>query len=237
MPIGVPPMIRYWGAIQKQSHWVHAISQMRNQNMTSQLCIKASTTWLTLGTNLKEQKVYLHRSGNIATDLRGDTLKWTLHGLAAAPPAPAFKGLLIRDCFQKNWKSQCSLLPPTYKTKALQEPNSAKYLLSCRDIPQHSWQRTDLPSPLGLPPREDPQELDWKGLWKEKKSKCYGLITLHGHCCFFPRASSPHFCLSTLETALGPSILLPATGKDCSYGADGERKFLKVLSLAASQMP
>lgn len=206
---------------------------------------KCSTTWPTLSTYLKEQKVYLHRSGNTAMNLHGDTIKWILHGLTAAPPAPAFKGLLIRDCFQKKLQVPAQSVPPTNKTKAPQEPNSAKYSLSCRDIPQHSWQRTDLPSPLGLPPREDPQELDWKGLWKEKKSKCYGHMPLHGHCCFCPRACPPHSCLFTevksnrimhLE-ALGSCILLPATGKDCSHGADGERKFLKVLSLAASQMP
>lgn len=115
--------------------------------------------------------------------------------------------LLLKVCwyvtvFRKSWKSQHSLLPPTYKTKALQEPSGAKYLLSCRDIPQRSWQRTDLPSPPGLPPRVDPQELDWKGLWKEKKSKCYGHITLHGHCFFCPRVSPSHSCLFTKETEL-----------------------------------
>lgn len=101
-PIRAPPMIRYLGAIQKQSHWLHGISQMWNQNMTSQLYTTSSTTRPTLSTYSKEQKVYLHRSGIIATDLRGDTLKWILHGLAPASPAPAFKGLLIRDCFQKK---------------------------------------------------------------------------------------------------------------------------------------
>lgn len=101
-PIGVPPMISYLGAIQKQSQRVHAISQMRNQNMTSQLYTNASTTWPTLSTYLKEPKMYLHRSGNIAMNLHGDTIKWTLHGLAAAPPTAAFKGLPISDCFQQK---------------------------------------------------------------------------------------------------------------------------------------
>lgn len=110
--------------------------------------------------------------------------------------------LLLKVCryvtiFRKSCKSQCSFLPPTYKTKPLQDPNSVKYLLSCRDIPQHSWQRTDLPSPLELPPREDPQELDWKGLQKEKKSKGYGDITLRGRSCFLPQGQpSPHLTLN-----------------------------------------
>lgn len=119
--------------------------------------------------------------------------------LQQLPPLLLLKVCWYVTVFQKSWKSQCSLLPPTHKTKALQEPNSARYLLSCRDTPQRSWQRTDLPSPLGLPPHEDPQELDWKGLWKEKKSKCYRHITLHGCCCFCPRVSPPHSCLFTRD--------------------------------------
>ena len=128
-------------------------------------------------------------------------------------------------------------LPPTYKIKPLQEPNSAKYLLSCRDIPQRSWQRTDLPSPLELPPHEDPQELDWKGLWKEKKSKGYGDITLRGRCCISPQGQPNPLLTFTKDTELESKVLLPATRKVCSRGANVESKFEEVLNLAASQKP
>lgn len=84
-----------------------------------------------------------------------------LHGFAAAPTTPAFKGFPIRDHFHKSCLQVPAGSPPSpYKTKPSQEPKGARYSLSCRDIPQRSWQRTDLPSPLGLPPHEDPQELD-----------------------------------------------------------------------------
>lgn len=142
--------------------------------------------------------MYLHRSGNIATNLCGDTLKWILHSLAAAPPIPVL--LRFADTWPLSEKSArsnaVSSLPPT-KPNHSRTPNSAKYLLSCRDIPQRSWQRTDLPSPLELPPREDPQELDWKELWKENKSKSYGDITLRGCCCFLLQGQpTPHLTLN-----------------------------------------
>lgn len=35
-------------------------------------------------------------------NLHGETLKWILHVSAAASPIPAFKGLVIRDYFQKK---------------------------------------------------------------------------------------------------------------------------------------
>lgn len=145
--------------------------------------------------------------------------------LQQLPPFLLLKVWWYVTIFRKSSKSQCSLFPLAYKTKPLQDPSSAKYLLSCRDIPQRSWQRTDLPSPLGLPPHGDPQELDWKGLQKEEKSKGYWDITLYGHCYFLPPGQPTPFLTLTKDTELESEVLLPATGKVCSHGANVKSKF------------
>lgn len=236
-PTGAPPMISYPGTIQKkQFHSVHAISQMGNQNITSQphnlLYNVTYINELLKGTQSISSQVgkYCHKSP-------WRHFKVNIAWPCSSSPVPAFKGLLIHDHFQKKLQVLIQSFPSHLQTKPLQEHNSAKYLLSCRDIPQHSWQRTDLPSPLGLPPHEDPQELDWKGLQKEKKRKGYGDMTLRGHCCFFPRASPPHSWLLTKDTELESKVLLPARGKVCSHRVNVEMKFLKVLNVAASQKP